>query len=150
MEKAQISIEFLLRNLYFPGTLAQPAMERLNRDVILHICSYLDLGELSSLAAVFPQLAPCIFRTLKNTAWAFKMRILPQYTSIGVFHERRSNQISLDNSDIQISLQDSLRMDMVLGAWKELRRGMRKHIPYELLYIACLDITQVCELFLNF
>ncbi|KIH44881.1 hypothetical protein ANCDUO_25086, partial [Ancylostoma duodenale] len=48
-------------------------MERLNRDVILHICSYLDLGTLASLAAVYPHLSPEIFRIFKSTVWAFKM-----------------------------------------------------------------------------
>ncbi|EYC22293.1 hypothetical protein Y032_0017g3266 [Ancylostoma ceylanicum] len=113
-------------------------MERLNRDVILHICSYLDLGTLASLAAVYPHMSSEIFRIFKSTVWAFKMRILPQYTSMAFFSVTKPKTDSYDNK----ALQDTLKVNLVMGKWAELPARVRKYVPYHLMHIACLDVTQ--------
>ncbi|KAL6729038.1 hypothetical protein Aduo_000130 [Ancylostoma duodenale] len=48
-------------------------MKRLNRDVILHICPYLDPGTLVNLAEVYPHLISEISRVFKGRVSAFKL-----------------------------------------------------------------------------
>ncbi|VDK56737.1 unnamed protein product, partial [Cylicostephanus goldi] len=111
-------------------------MDRLNRDVLLLICSYLDLGALASLAVVYPRLSNDIFRILRSTRWALKLRILPQYTSMAYI------SIPKSNSHISLPEEKPIQDDLLFGQWTELRGMVRKQIPYESMHITYLDITQ--------
>lgn len=54
------------------GTLGS-TMERLNTDIILMLCSYLDLVSLSCLSDALPQWSSLIFEKLKKRIWAIKV-----------------------------------------------------------------------------
>ncbi|VDM67414.1 unnamed protein product [Strongylus vulgaris] len=54
--------------------------------------------------------------------------------------------ISIAKSKTDISedkaLQDNLKMNMLQEQWTELRGAIRKHVPYHLMHVTCLDVTQ--------
>ncbi|KAK6041808.1 hypothetical protein COOONC_20688 [Cooperia oncophora] len=106
-------------------------LEVLNPDIIIILCSFLDLASLTSLAAVYPHWSSLILRSVKTKIWALKLRILPQHTTI----EYHSVDKPRDEEEIS-------KRDLVEGNWEQLPRFSWENVPFHMMTIGAVDITQ--------
>ncbi|WKX90906.1 hypothetical protein Q1695_009617 [Nippostrongylus brasiliensis] len=111
-------------------------LEQLGADVLFLLCSYLDLPSLASMATAFPQWSTLIYRRQMSRLWAFKLRILPQYTTL------ECSCVDKPKPSSDGTLEDQSRISLLMGPWEDLERTLWKDMPFHMLNIAIVDITQ--------
>ncbi|XGW20326.1 hypothetical protein V3C99_003829 [Haemonchus contortus] len=113
-------------------------LELLNQDIIYILCSFLDLASLASLAVVFPRWSDQILRSVTTKIWAIKLRILPQHCTIQYsFLDESKNDVLKC-----IFEEDEVKQILLEGTWEELPNTCWQSIPFHMMNIVLVDITQ--------